>query len=83
MEQTKELPVKKIFISYSRSSADYINQVKDLAAELARHAMDVELDQWSVTPGDDLIVYMERMVNDLTIDKVIILLDQKYQERPN
>lgn len=81
MEQSKELLVKKIFISYSRSDANYINRVRELALDLANHAMEVELDQWSVIPGDDLIVYMERMVNDLTIDKVIILLDQKYQEK--
>jgi len=81
MDQSNELPVKKIFISYSRSDADYINRVRELALDLANHAMEVELDQWSVTPGDDLIVYMERMVNDLTIDKVIILLDQKYQKK--
>ncbi len=81
MEQSNELPVKKIFISYSRSDADYINRVRELALDLANHAMEVELDQWSVTPGDDLILYMERMVNDPTIDKVIILLDQKYQEK--
>jgi len=76
-----EIPVRKIFISYSRSNDEYVNKVRELAEELANHTMDVELDQWSLKEGDDKSVYMERMVNDPTIDKVIILLDKKYKEK--
>ncbi|MBA2605539.1 MAG: TIR domain-containing protein [Acidobacteria bacterium] len=76
-----EIPVRKIFISYSRSNDGYVNKVRELAEELANHTMDVELDQWSLREGDDKFVYMERMVNDPTIDKVIILLDKKYKEK--
>ncbi|CAN5639663.1 SEFIR domain-containing protein [soil metagenome] len=76
-----EIPVRKIFISYSRSNDEYVNKVRELAEELANHTMDVELDQWSLKEGDDKFVYMEQMVNDPTIDKVIILLDKKYKEK--
>jgi len=84
MEQNneeKETPFRKIFISYSWSNNDYVERVRELAEELASNAMEVELDQWSLKEGDDKFVYMEQMVNDPTIDKVIILLDKKYKEK--
>ncbi len=76
-----EIKIRKIFISYSWSSNDYVDEVRELAEELASNAMEVELDQWSLKEGDDKFVYMEQMVNDPTIDKVIILLDKKYKEK--
>jgi len=82
-ENNKEtdIAIRKIFISYSWSSNDYVDEVRELAEELASNAMEVELDQWSLKEGDDKFVYMEQMVNDPTIDKVIILLDKKYKEK--
>ena len=80
-KEENKIPVRKIFISYSWSNNDYINRVRELAEELASNTMDVELDQWSLKEGDDKFVYMEQMVNDPTIDKVIILLDKKYKEK--
>ena len=79
--EEKEIPVRKIFISYSWSNNDYVDKVRELAEELASNAIDVELDQWSLKEGDDKFVCMEQMVNDPTIDKVIILLDKKYKEK--
>ncbi|MEO8072468.1 MAG: SEFIR domain-containing protein [Acidobacteriota bacterium] len=83
MEQNnnEKIPFRKIFISYSWSSNDYVDKVRELAEELANNAMEVELDQWSLKEGDDKFIYMEQMVNDSTIDKVIILLDKKYKEK--
>lgn len=79
--QKNEIPIRKIFISYSRSNNDYIDKVRELAEELASNTMEVELDQWSLKEGDDKFLYMEQMANDPTIDKVIILLDKKYKEK--
>ena len=76
-----EIKVRKIFISYSWTNEEYGTRVRELSEELARHAMDVELDQWSLKKGDDKFVYMEQMVNDPEIDKVIILLDKRYKEK--
>lgn len=80
-KEQNEIPIRKIFISYSWSNNDYVTRVRELAEELASNAMEVELDQWSLKEGDDKFVYMEQMVNDPTIDKVIILLDKKYKEK--
>ena len=76
-----EIPIRKIFISYSWSTDEYRERVRELAEELASNAIDVELDQWSLKEGDNKYVYMERMVNDSTIDKVVILLDKKYKNK--
>jgi len=81
--EEKEIPFRKVFISYSWSNNDYVDRVRELAEELASNAMEVELDQWSLKEGDDKFAYMEQMVNDPTIDKVIILLDKKYKEKAN
>jgi hypothetical protein len=79
--ETEEVKVRRIFISYSWTSNDYVERVRELAEELGNHGMDVELDQWSLKEGDDKFHYMELMVNDPTIDKVLILLDKKYKEK--
>lgn len=76
-----EVMTPKIFISYSWSNDDYIIWVRQLAEELAENNIDVELDQWSLREGDDKYVYMERMVTDPDIQKVVILCDKKYQEK--
>jgi hypothetical protein len=73
--QQTDLSVRKIFISYSWSSNDYVDRVRELAEELASHGMDVERE------GDDKYHYMEMMVNDKSIDKVIVLLDEAYQRK--
>ena len=79
--ENDEIKVRRVFISYSWSSHMFVERVRELAEELANHGMDVELDQWSLKEGDDKFHYMELMVNDPTIDKVLILLDRKYKEK--
>jgi len=81
VNKESEISIRKIFISYSWSNNDYVDRVRELAEELASNAMEVELDQWSLKEGDDKFVYMEQMVNEPTMDKVIILLDKKYKEK--
>ncbi|EIM5223834.1 TIR domain-containing protein, partial [Staphylococcus pseudintermedius] len=75
---------KKAFISYSRTSEDHLNRVVRIAENLrVDHGIDVILDVWDCTEGDDLNYFMESMVNDETIDFVIILSDIQYCNRAN
>lgn len=71
----------RIFISYSWTTEEYLEWVRQLATDLAENNIDVELDQWSLREGDNKFVYMEKMVTDKTIQKVIILCDKMYQEK--
>ncbi len=81
-ENTEQnIPIRRIFISYSWSSDDYANRVRELCEELANHALDVELDQWSLEKGDDKYHYMERMVKDPSVEKILILLDKDYKRK--
>lgn len=75
---------KKAFISYSRTNGDHLNRVVRIAESLrVDHGIDVILDVWHCTEGDDLNHFMESMVNDETIDFVIILSDLQYCNRAN
>ena len=71
----------EVFISNSWSSDEYIEWVRQLAEEISQYNTIVHLDQWELLPGDDKFVYMEKMVNDPKIEKVIVLCDRKYKEK--
>ena len=40
-------------------------------------------DQWDAKPGDDLYFFMEKSVNDKSIDFVLVLCDESYQHKAN
>jgi len=71
---------KKVFISYSWSSQEW---VIDLATELIENGIEVVLDYWDLREGDDKYEFMEKEVNDKSIDKVLIICDQQYKEKAN
>ncbi|MCH5461318.1 TIR domain-containing protein [Lactobacillus sp. LC28-10] len=73
-------PRKKVFISYSWSSKAWVNA---LAKELVNNGIDVAVDFWDLQKGDDMYVYMEKEVNDKSIDKVLIVCDKQYKEKAN
>lgn len=73
----------KVFVSYSWSSHDHQLWVLDLAKRLTEANVHVLLDRWELQPGADAIHFMERMVNDPAVTKVLILADKQYIERAN
>ncbi|HFF4506338.1 TPA: SEFIR domain-containing protein, partial [Acinetobacter baumannii] len=68
----------KIFISYSWSSPEHEQWVLDLAENLMQDGIDIALDKWELREGDDPIAFMESMVNDPSITKIIMIIDSKY-----
>src|SRR5688572_21595555 len=68
----------RLFISYSWSSAEHEQWIIDLATELVSNGVDVILDKWVLREGHDTIAFMEKMVTDPTIKKVILVCDQTY-----
>ena len=81
MSATTEHP--KVFISYSWTSSDHEQFVLDLATSLRNHGVDAVLDKWDLRPGQDKYVFMESMVIDPTVVKVLVVCDRKYQEKAN
>lgn len=73
--------VKKIFISYSWTTPKHEKWVLDLAERLVSDGVDVVLDKWNLKPGEDKYSFMERMVTDEDINKVLIICDSKYKEK--
>ena len=74
---------KRVFVSYSWSSEHHVDWVVELAQQLMANGIDVELDKWSTVEGQDLNVFMEKMVNDPTIDRVLIISDESYTRKAN
>lgn len=71
----------KVFISYSWSSPNHQSWVIELAESLVDSGIDVVLDKWDLKIGNDSIYFMESMVTDKSIDKVIIISDRVYAEK--
>ncbi|WP_426177790.1 SEFIR domain-containing protein [Pseudomonas sp. TWRC1-2] len=68
----------RLFISYSWSSHDHQQWVMTLASELRESGVDVILDKWDLKEGHDSIRFMESMVTDESVTKVIIVSDKTY-----
>src|SRR2546423_9682763 len=71
----------KVFISYSWTSDEYADWVRGLAAKLRDNSVDVVLDRWRLRPGQDKYAFMEQMVTDPEIKKVLVMCDKRYAER--
>ncbi|MFG1205126.1 toll/interleukin-1 receptor domain-containing protein [Xanthobacter aminoxidans] len=71
----------KLFISYSWTSPAHEDWVLTLAKELVSHGVDVIIDKWNLKPGYDANAFMESMVTDKAVNKVLIICDAKYAEK--
>jgi hypothetical protein len=71
----------KVFISYSWSGAEHEQFVMELATALRTHGVDAILDKWRLKPGQDKYVFMESMVTDASVVKVLVICDRKYKEK--
>lgn len=79
--QNEQTP--KVFISYSWTNGDHQKWVLQLARFLNDDGIEVVLDLWDLRPGEETAAFMERMVNDDTITKVIMIIDNVYTTRAN
>ncbi len=69
------------FISYSWDSDEHKAWVAELANELYRHSVNVQLDQWDTYLGMNLPKYMESAVSDSNY--VIIVCTPNYAKKAN
>ncbi|WP_338310464.1 SEFIR domain-containing protein [Bradyrhizobium ottawaense] len=80
MTSDKPFP-PRAFISYSWSSPEHERWVMDLATQLVEGGVDVVLDKWNLREGNDAYQFMESMVTDPAVKKVIIVCDKRYAEK--
>lgn len=71
----------RLFVSYSWTSEQHAEWVIQLATELRESGVDVVLDKWDLKEGHDAHAFMESMVTDPTIAKVILVCDKLYAEK--
>ncbi len=71
----------KVFISYSWTSKEHRKWVEDLAIRLASDGVHVVVDFWDLREGQDKYAFMEQMITDTSIHRVLILMDSRYKEK--
>jgi hypothetical protein len=80
---TSNLAAPRVFVSYSWTNPDYQQRVIELCTRLRSDGVDIVLDKWDLREGHDAHAFMERLVTDQTIQKVLILSDSEYAKRAN
>lgn len=80
---TTDTPQPKLFISYSWTTPTHEQWVMELAVRLSEDDVDVIIDKWALREGHDAHAFMEQMVTDPSISKVIMICDVAYVEKAN
>jgi len=75
--------VPKLFISYSWTNPNHVDWVMQLATDLRENGVEAIIDQWHLKEGQDSHSFMEQMVHDEQIEKVVLVCDEKYVDRAN
>lgn len=73
----------KLFVSYSWTSLDHEAWVLQFATELRESGVDVILDKWDLKEGHNAYAFMEKMVTDPEIKKVVLVCDRGYVQKTN
>lgn len=82
-EKSASLDTKsvKVFISYSWTPESNKKWVEQLAHRLENDGVEIVIDFKDLRLGHDKYAFMERMVNDVTIKKVLIICNKEYKEK--
>lgn len=77
----KKIESPKVFISYAWASKAYEAKVLAFASKLVSDGIDVVIDKWDMSEGNDTFSFMERSVTDSTITNVLMLIDPVYTKK--
>jgi hypothetical protein len=80
MSDFKDKPIR-VFISYSWSSSEHEQRVVDFAESLMEKGVDTILDKWYLKEGQDKYAFMEKMVTDSGVSKVLMICDEQYAKK--
>jgi len=73
----------KIFISYSWKPIHNKQKVLQLAERLSADFVHVILDDWDLKEGQDKYLFMEQMVNNPDIKRVLLICNKEYADKAN
>jgi len=71
----------RVFISYSWTSPEHEKWVLYLATKLYADGIYVVMDKFDLHAGHDTHAYMEKMVTDKSISKVLLVCDLQYARK--
>ena len=73
----------KVFISYSWHPKENQIRVEQLAERLFSDGVHCVIDIYDLRDGQDKNKFMEQMVNDPTVKKVLLICNKEYTEKAN
>lgn len=73
----------KVFISYSWYPKENQIKVQQLAERLSSDGVHVIIDIWDLQDGQDKNLFMEQMVNNPAVKKVLLVCNKAYTEKAN
>jgi DNA-binding CsgD family transcriptional regulator len=65
-----------VFISYSHDSEEHKEWVRAFATDLRLNGVDVNLDQWDLRPGQDIVQFMHEGI--ARADRVLLICSERY-----
>ena len=77
----KKIENPKVFISYAWGTEQYQEKVLAFATQLMGDGVDVVLDKWDLSEGNDTYAFMEKCATDPSITNVLMLLDPIYASK--
>lgn len=73
----------KVFISYSWEPIQNKQKVLELAERLSTDGVHVTIDVWDLEAGQNKYAFMEKMVFDPDIKKVLLICNKQYADKAN
>jgi len=77
------LDAPKVFISYSWKPVANKGKALALAERLENDGVHVIIDEWNLAEGQDKYQFMEQMVNDSEVKRVLVICNREYAEKAN
>lgn len=77
------LDAPKVFISYSWKPSSNKQKTIALAERLENEGIHVIIDEWNLAEGQDKFQFMEQMVNNPDVKRVLIICNKEYTEKAN
>ena len=80
-DDSTKIKTPKVFISYSWTTQQHQERVREWADRLLSDGVDVILDIYDLQEGQDKNAFMERMVTDPNVTHVLVICDKGYAEK--
>jgi len=77
----EKLETRRVFVSYSWTSPEYREWIRELVDRLRGDGVDVIFDMYKLKEGQDKYAFMETLVTDREVSKVLVISNRRYAEK--